>query len=145
MDSNGDGLVSKEEFDAAAQKEIADKKVDTPEKLEKFNKFMAYTWENGDVNHDNYLSPEEFAAQRQRNREKFSRKIINKRPLEGLFIYALNRHEHSGILNTFTISLFLRLTLICKTVRPTASATQRSRWPNLTAPVSSSQETIFCP
>ena len=68
MDSNGDGLVSKEEFDAAAQKEIADKK------LEKFNKFMAYTWENGDVNHDNYLSPEEFAAQRQRNREKFSRK-----------------------------------------------------------------------
>ena len=32
MDSNGDGLVSKEEFDAAAQKEIADKKVDTPEK-----------------------------------------------------------------------------------------------------------------
>ena len=31
MDSNGDGLVSKEEFDAAAQKEIADKKVDTPE------------------------------------------------------------------------------------------------------------------
>lgn len=55
MDSNGDGLVSKEEFDAAAQKEIADKKVDTPEKLEKFNKFMAYTWENGDVNHDNYL------------------------------------------------------------------------------------------
>lgn len=74
MDSNGDGLVSKEEFDAAAQKEIADKKVDTPEKLEKFNKFMAYTWENGDVNHDNYLSPEEFAAQRQRNREKFSRK-----------------------------------------------------------------------
>ena len=50
------------------------KKVDTPEKLEKFNKFMAYTWENGDVNHDNYLSPEEFAAQRQRNREKFSRK-----------------------------------------------------------------------
>lgn len=74
MDSNGDGLVSKEEFDAAAQKEIIDKKVDTPEKLEKFNKFMAYTWENGDVNHDNYLSPEEFAAQRQRNREKFSRK-----------------------------------------------------------------------
>lgn len=74
MDSNGDGLVSKEEFDAAAQKEIVDKKVDTPEKLEKFNKFMAYTWENGDVNHDNYLSPEEFAAQRQRNREKFSRK-----------------------------------------------------------------------
>lgn len=74
MDSNGDGLVSKEEFDAAAQKEIADKKVDTPEKLEKFNKFMAYTWENGDINHDNYLSPEEFAAQRQRNREKFSRK-----------------------------------------------------------------------
>ena len=71
MDSNGDGLVSKEEFDAAAQKEII---VDTPEKLEKFNKFMAYTWENGDVNHDNYLSPEEFAAQRQRNREKFSRK-----------------------------------------------------------------------
>ena len=67
-------IVSKEEFDAAAQKEIADKKVDTPEKLEKFNKFMAYTWENGDVNHDNYLSPEEFAAQRQRNREKFSRK-----------------------------------------------------------------------
>ena len=66
--------LSKEEFDAAAQKEIADKKVDTPEKLEKFNKFMAYTWENGDVNHDNYLSPEEFAAQRQRNREKFSRK-----------------------------------------------------------------------
>ena len=61
MDSNGDGLVSKEEFDAAAQKE-------------KFNKFMSYTWENGDVNHDNYLSPEEFAAQRQRNREKFSRK-----------------------------------------------------------------------
>ena len=52
----------------------AEAKVDTPEKLEKFNKFMAYTWENGDVNHDNYLSPEEFAAQRQRNREKFSRK-----------------------------------------------------------------------
>ncbi len=44
MDSNGDGLVSKEEFDAAAQKEIVDKKVGTPEKLEKFNKFMAYTW-----------------------------------------------------------------------------------------------------
>ena len=63
----------------------------------------------------------------------------------GLFIYALNRHEHSGILNTFTISLFLRLTLTCKIVRPTASATRRNRWPHLMAPVSASKEMIFCP
>lgn len=74
MDTNGDGLVSKKEFDAEAQRVITEKQPTTPENVAKFNEFIAYTWENGDVNHDNYLTEEEFNAQRQRNREKFSGK-----------------------------------------------------------------------
>lgn len=74
MDTNGDGLVSKEEFDAESQRVIAEKQITAPETMEKFNQFIIYTWENGDVNQDNNLTEEEFNTQRQRNREKFSRK-----------------------------------------------------------------------
>ena len=89
MDSNGDGLVSKEEFDAAAQKEIADKKVDTPEKLEKFNKFMAYTWENGDVNHDNICLPKNLRHKDKETAKNFPEKN-NKKPLLRGFLFMLS-------------------------------------------------------
>lgn len=63
-DTNGDGLVSKEEYDAE-NKQILSENQD-PEKIKARIEQRKYTWKNADINHDNALTKQEFQEQMHR-------------------------------------------------------------------------------